>query len=185
MSFPAFAERLLIRLKGVVIGRCIAIALLLPSFLPGMAAACADGCSGTCEIGFQASGTFLDPAYVASAPAVSTPTLAALLAAGTPLALIDCRTADSLAGPRIPGAMVFLTGSKPEGMAERFPAKDILMILYDGGSSTEQIGVRKELSAVGFTNILQYPAGIPGWIAAGHPTVPAASDSLLSLQSAP
>lgn len=153
-------------------------------FIVSSASACDTGCSGTCSIVPPASGTYLDPAYVASSPAVTTPTLVSLLTAGAPLALIDCRPATSLAEPRIPGAMVFVSGWQYENIAACFPGKDILMILYDGGPVSVRAEARRQLSKAGFSNILQYPDGIRGWIEAGQTTIPTASDSLLGVPDA-
>lgn len=166
---------------GSGLARCCASLglLVLLAFSHGPASACETGCSGTCTISLSASGTYLDPTYIASAPVVSTPTLVSLLTAGAPVALIDCRAADALAEPRIPGSMVFVAGWNEDGIAGRFPSKDILMVLYDGGAISVRGEVRRLFSEAGFTNILQYPDGIQGWIAAGQPTVPTASDSFL------
>lgn len=164
------------RLRRRTIG---SILIYICGFAVGPVSACDTGCSGTCSISPPASGTYLDPAYVASSPAVTTPTLVSLLTAGAPVALIDCRPADALAEPRIPGSMVFVAGWQHENIAARFPGKDILMILYDGGAVNVRGEVRRHLSEAGFTNILQYPDGIRGWIEAGQTTIPTASDSLL------
>ncbi len=155
--------------------------LYISLFGAGPVLACDTGCSGTCSIALPASGTYLDPAYVASSPAVTTPTLVSLLTAGAPVALIDCRPADSLAEPRIPGAMVFVAGWNHGNIAARFPGKDILMILYDGGAVSVRGEARRQLSEAGFSNLLQYPDGIKGWTGAGQTTIPTASDSLLGV----
>lgn len=147
----------------------------------GLASACDTGCTGTCSIVPQASGTYLDPAYIASSPAVTTPTLVSLLTAGAPIALIDCRSADALAEPRIPGSLVFVAGWNHENIAGRFPGKDILVILYDGGAVSVRGEARRQLAEAGFSNILQYPDGIRGWIDAGQATIPTASDCLLGV----
>lgn len=142
---------------------------------------------GSCDVDDHSAfaiGTYADD-HVASEPAVSTTTLVSLITAGTPLALIDCRGSDDLAGPRIPGSMVFNTDSKTEDIARFFPAKDALIILYDGGSGTARIDVRKRLTEAGYVNVLHYPFGIQGWISAGCPTVPTASDSLIGFGETP
>jgi len=174
--------------KAVFMTRTIRTAVVWMLLLSAHVWACGPclipGSCGTDDHAADASGSYAHP-DVASEPAVSTPTLEALMLAGAPIALIDCRAAGSLAEPRIPGAMVFLAGSTPASVAERFPAKDMLMILYDGGSSTARVDVRKQLSDAGFTNILHYSDGIRGWTAAGHPTVPTASDSLIGFEGKP
>lgn len=159
----------------------VSVLLYITLFSVVAASACGTGCSGTCSIVPPASGTYLDPAYVASSPAVTTPTLVSLMTAGAPVALIDCRPADALAEPRIPGSMVFVAGWNHGNIAARFPGKDILMILYDGGAVSVRGEVRRQLSEAGFSNILQYPDGIQGWTGAGQTTIPTASDSLLGV----
>lgn len=166
------------RLPGRIFPGLLLLSLLLP---PAPVTACDAGCSGTCSIALPASGTYLDPSYVASSPAVTTPTLVSLVTAGAPVALIDCRPADALAEPRIPGSMVFVVGWNHGNIAARFPGKDMLMILYDGGLVSVRGEARRLLSEAGFSNILQYPDGIRGWTEAGQTTIPTASDSFLGV----
>jgi len=164
------------------------LSLILFLGVTAHAGACEGGCDGTsCGSASQplkaASGTVLDPAFVAE-PVVSTPTLVALLTAGTPLVLIDCRNTSCPGGPRIPGSRVVNTDSIPEHIETLFPARDAMMILYDGCSCGVRGVLRAALSKNGYTRIIDYPAGISGWVAAGRMTVETASDSFLVVQPA-
>ncbi|HEY9070617.1 MAG TPA: rhodanese-like domain-containing protein [Candidatus Ozemobacteraceae bacterium] len=143
--------------------------------------ACVGPCEGTCSSGTLtiATNSFLHPSYIASEPAISAPTLVALMTAGAPVFLADCRNASCLTGPRIPGALVVNLDGDPAAILKSFPAKQMMIILYDGCDCGCRRLLRKRLVAEGYVNLIDYPGGIRDWIAAGRAGVETQPDDII------
>ncbi|KAF1080889.1 MAG: hypothetical protein GQF41_2703 [Candidatus Rifleibacterium amylolyticum] len=140
-----------------------AILLLLLVAVAGSYArsfACVGNCpEGTCGL---ASVTFDIPRSV-----ISPDTLAILLKSGD-VCLIECRTAAQKSALKIPGALVVCDDVVIASMTGQLPAKDRLIIIYkgvEGGDIVEMIG---ELRKLGYMSILEFQAGIPGWLTYGY-----------------
>jgi len=122
--------------------------------------ACVGNCpEGTCGL---ASVTFDIPRSVISAD-----TLAILLKSGN-VSLIECRTACQQSTLKIPGALVVSDDAVIASMTGQLPEKDRLLIIYkgvEGGNIEEMIA---ELRKLGYMSILEFQAGIPGWLTYGY-----------------
>ncbi len=69
---------------------------------------------------------------------------------------------------KIPGALVVRDDVVIASMTGQLPAKDRLIIIYkgvEGGDIDEMIG---ELRKLGYMSILEFQAGIPGWLTYGY-----------------
>lgn len=100
---------------------------------------------------------------------VNTPTLATLIEKGVPMTLLDARTGEYDDGRRIPGAKALAPSATAEEAANAIPSKDALVVTYcanlqcPAGSK-----LAAQLKTLGYTNIIEYPHGIEGWVDAGH-----------------
>lgn len=112
------------------------------------------------------------PAKAAAKPEkaeLSTAALAALLKANTPAVILDARTAKWDDGRRIPGAKSLPVDAGAEKIKELLPKKDALVVTYCGSSKcplSKKLAHR--LGDLGYTNVVEYPEGIAGWVAAGQ-----------------
>jgi len=122
--------------------------------------ACVGNCpEGTCGL---ASVSFDIPRSVITAD-----TLAILLKSGN-VSLIECRSANQKNDLRIPGAMVIRDDVAIASMTEQLPARDRLLIIYpgvEGGNITLMV---QELRNAGFQSIVEFQAGIQGWLTYGY-----------------
>jgi len=121
------------------------------------------------------AGVKLDPAVKASLATgkeakISTVTLATLLRAGAPMVLLDARTGRFDDGRRIPGARSLSALSSAAEVAAVIPAKGTLVVTYCASlKCPASRHLAEHLRKLGYTNILEYPEGIAGWVAAGMP----------------
>ncbi len=95
----------------------------------------------------------------------------ALLDAGVPLRLIDCREADEYAFCRIEGAELVPLSTFAGEITARVPDRDALVILYC------HAGVRSAraadyMTAMGYTNVRSMRGGIEAWSLEVDPSVP-------------
>ncbi len=104
------------------------------------------------------------PAYAM----VDTATLAVLLRAGTPLLLLDARGQG--AERRLPGAVPLPVNSTARQVEQAVGEKGALLVTYCTNlhcrSSAELFEHLKNLK---YENVLHYPDGEAGWLAAGYP----------------
>lgn len=107
--------------------------------------------------------------FSVTAPAViSTETLQAMIAAKTPLVLLDARSGKYDDGKRIPGAKSLNASSKPAEIAQVIPDKDTLVVTYCSNFKCPASNALAEhLIELGYKNVLEYSAGIGGWVEAG------------------
>lgn len=106
-------------------------------------------------------------------PAVlTTGALKVLLAAGTPVTVLDARSGKGDDGVRIPGAQQLSPGAPKEKVAAVLKSKDQLVVTYCAsvkcGASRKLAG---HLTSLGYRNVLEYSEGIAGWVKAGNKTV--------------
>lgn len=100
---------------------------------------------------------------------VSTAGLAALLNAGTDLVLLDARSDRYDDGRRIPGAKQLTATQAGKGANQYIDDKDALVVAYCSNvKCPASAKLAKRLQKLGYTNVLKYPAGIDGWVEAGH-----------------
>ena len=99
---------------------------------------------------------------------VSTEALKTLLDAKTPLVLADARTGQYDDGRRIPGAIELSPTASAEEVAAALPAKDALIVTYCSNVKCQASPkLAAALKKLGYSNILEYSAGIAGWTEAG------------------
>jgi rhodanese-related sulfurtransferase len=109
---------------------------------------------------------------------INTAALDALLSAKTPLVLLDARSGKYDDGRRIPGAKSLNSKSSADAVASVIPAKDALVVTYCANvKCPASAKLAKHLIELGYTNILEYPEGIDGWVAAGKEVTKVSTDS--------
>jgi rhodanese-related sulfurtransferase len=91
------------------------------------------------------------------------------LDAGEAFTVVDVREDNEWARGRIPGAIHMGRGVIERDIEQRFPEKNVELVLYCGG------GYRSALSAdnlqkMGYTNVSSMDGGWRGWTEAGYPT---------------
>ena len=100
---------------------------------------------------------------------IDTHTLQVLLNSGTKLTVLDARSGKWDNGRRIPGAKSLAADATAKDAAKLIPSKDSLVIAY---CSSKKCPASAMLSAnlkkLGYTNILEYSAGIDGWTDHGN-----------------
>lgn len=124
------------------------------------AIACIGGCpEGTCSL---ASITFDIPKSVITAD-----TLAILLKSGN-ISLIECRSSRQQIDMSIPDAMVIRDDVAIASIAELLPARERLIVIYPGVEGGNIAAMINELRKLGFQSIVEFQAGVPGWLTYGY-----------------
>ncbi len=101
---------------------------------------------------------------------INTPGLKTLISSGVPLTILDARSGKWDDGKRLPGALSLNFESKPEEIAKVLPKKDSLVITYCSNlKCPASHKLYTHLKSLGYTNLIEYPEGIQGWIEAGNP----------------
>ena len=104
------------------------------------------------------------------AAVVNTLGLKTLIGSGVPLTVVDARSGKYDDGKRIPGALSLNSESKPEEVAKVLPNKEALIVTYCANlQCPASAALSKHLKSLGYTNLIEYPEGIQGWIEAGNP----------------
>jgi rhodanese-related sulfurtransferase len=102
------------------------------------------------------------------AATVSTASLKAMLDAKTPLILLDARTGQYDDGRRIPGAASLSPTASEAEITKVLPAKDALIVTYCSNVKCQASPkLAAALRKLGYTNVIEYSAGIAGWTEAG------------------
>ena len=84
------------------------------------------------------------------------------------MTILDARTGKFDDGRRIAGAQVLQDVSTPEEIAAIVPEKDALIVTYCVNlQCPASAALAARLRELGYRNVLEYPAGIEGWSAAG------------------
>jgi rhodanese-related sulfurtransferase len=135
-----------------------------------------------------AAGSLAVPAQAQQAAVIGTDGLA-LKMSGPPASwgftLVDARTAVEFSEAHIPGAVLVparLVGTK---LPEIVKDKASLVVFYcNGPNCTKTVKAAKAAVAAGYTNVLEYKEGLPGWGKSGRATegkpMPAVEVPLLS-----
>jgi len=116
-------------------------------------------------------------AAVAKAPVsrINTAGLKALLDAKVPVVLVDARYGKWDDGARIPGAVALKCKDcvgKPEAMQNFIKSKNQLIVTYCGAEQCPMSSMLAgKLRAAGYTNVIEYKAGLADWKKAGFKTV--------------
>lgn len=97
-----------------------------------------------------------------------------LLQSGVPVVVLDARSGKYDDGRRIPGAKSLTDQASAEAAAKLIPAKDALVVTYCSNPKCPASDrLAKHLQTLGYKNIVELPAGIQGWSAAGKPVAKA------------
>ena len=102
---------------------------------------------------------------------LGTEALKALLDAKTPIVVVDARTGKFDDGKRIPGAKTLSPEATEEEIAQTVgEVKSFHIVTYCAGPTCPASGkLAEKLRTLGYTNVMQYEAGMPGWETAGMP----------------
>lgn len=105
-----------------------------------------------------------------SVASVNTSGLKTLIDSGVAMTILDARSGKWDDGKRIPGALSLNSESKPEEIAKVLPNKEALIVTYCSNTKCPAShALYEHLKKHGYTNLLEYPEGIQGWIEAGNP----------------
>jgi len=100
---------------------------------------------------------------------ITTDELKALLDSSTPPIILDARSGKWDDGRRIPGAKSLDASASEEKIAELLPDKNATIVTYCGGvkcPASSQLSER--LKKLGYSNVIEYPEGIAGWVEKGN-----------------
>ena len=101
---------------------------------------------------------------------VDTHALATLLNAKAAVTLLDARSGKWDDGRRIPGAKGLSPAATAKEAAALIPSKDALVVTYCAGVKCPASRMlAATLKGLGYSNILESPAGIAGWAEHGNP----------------
>ena len=127
----------------------------------------AEGCAGgVCTMEQKADGKGCPVA--AKEAVVNTEGLSTLLQSKVPLKLFDARSGKYDDGQRIPGAQQLSANADEAVIAKAIPDKSGLVVTYCAGiKCPASKALADRLKKLGYTNVIEYPQGIAGWIAAG------------------
>jgi len=138
----------------------LAVGLTLAALMPAFA--CTGGCPGNgCTA--AASVTFAVPDS-----SISADTLAGLLKSGAPLQLVEYRARQQTRDISIPGAAIIYDDTPPASVAAALPASGSLIIVYPGIEGSQLASFVAELRHLGYQSIIEYPAGLHGWLTYGY-----------------
>ena len=100
---------------------------------------------------------------------LNTAALAALVRAKVPMTLVDARTSKWDDGKRIPGAKLLTFEATVGEVRSLLLYKNALIVTYCGGLTCPlSHKLASRLTELGYPNVIEYRAGISGWLAAGH-----------------
>lgn len=141
---------------------------VLAVLLAGCGTCCkTGGCpTGKCAMSGSCKSTV---AVQKAQPVIGTEALATLLRAKTPAAVLDARSGKFDDGQRIPGARSLNAGSTEAEIAQVLPDKGALVVTYCAGlkcPASHQLA--EKLVKLGYSNVVEYPEGIAGWLEAGN-----------------
>jgi rhodanese-related sulfurtransferase len=127
----------------------------------------AEGCGAaagaTCKAGVAPE------AKAVQAATINPAGLDALIKAGTAVVILDARSGKYDDGRRVPGAKSLTAKASAADVAKLVPAKDALIVTYCANPKCPASPLlAKHLQSLGYSNILEMPAGIDGWVAEGR-----------------
>lgn len=142
--------------REFILSAGLILAALIPAF------ACTGGCPGNgCTA--VASVTFAVPDS-----SISADTLAGLLKSGAPLQLVEYRTRNQTRDISIPGAVIVYDDMPPASFAAVLSASGSLTIVYPGIEGGQLASFVADLRTMGYQSIIEYPAGLHGWLTYGY-----------------
>lgn len=124
---------------------------------------------GSNQIYGDAIGSLIAPSTIEYGH-VDTKGLAALISSEVPLVILDARSYKWDDGKRIASAQGLFYTTTAEDAAAVIPSLDSLVVVYCTNSDCPaSMYLAKRLSELGYSNILEYEAGIEEWINSGYP----------------
>ncbi len=93
--------------------------------------------------------------------------VAARLANGENVALVDVREESEFAAGRLPGAKHVGKGVLERDIEKAFPDPHAEIVLYCGGGFRSVLSA-ESLGKMGYTNVISMDGGVRGWKEAGH-----------------
>lgn len=106
---------------------------------------------------------------------INTEGLKALLDAKASLVLLDARSGKWDDGKRIPGAKSLDAAATEDQVAAVIPSKDALVVTYCSNlKCPASRKLAEHLAGLGYSNVIEFPEGIGGWVEKGHAVVDAA-----------
>lgn len=150
----------------------------------GDAAKCADGagakcamdaapkCSagGACAMSGAAAAAVAPSEEAAETAEIGTEALHLLLHSGVAVTVLDARAGKWDDGKRLPGAKALAAADAASKASGLIPSTEGLVVTYCSNLECKASAkLAAALRAQGYENVIEYPAGIAGWIAAGHP----------------
>lgn len=142
--------------RELILAAGLALAALMPAF------ACTGGCPGN---GCTAAASVT---FAVSDSSISADTLAGLLKSGAPLQLVEYRARRQTREISIPGAAIIYDDTPPASFAAALPASGSLIIVYPGIEGSQIASFVTELRNLGYQSIIEYPAGLHGWLTYGY-----------------
>lgn len=137
----------------------------------GKAAGDATCPSGACGLKAAPMGDGNATVAGAKQAVLNTAALSALLRAKTPVTILDARAGKWDDGKRIPGAKTVNASSSADEIAAAAPDKAALVVTYCSNLQCPASGkLAEKLRTLGYSNVMEYPEGIAGWIAGGNET---------------
>ncbi len=100
---------------------------------------------------------------------VNTATMMALVSSKTKMVILDARAGKWDDGKRIPGAKQLAHDASKSAIKKAVGKnKEMLIITYCGGPQCPLSNkLAERLNKMGYTNVIEYPEGMPGWLEAG------------------
>ncbi len=99
---------------------------------------------------------------------VNTEGLAALIQSKVPIKILDARSGKYDDGQRIPGAQQLSADADAAIIAKALPEKSALIVTYCAGvKCPASKALADRLKKDGYSNVIEYPQGIAGWLEAG------------------
>jgi len=106
-----------------------------------------------------------------ASPATINPAgLDALLKAKVPVLVLDARSGQYDDGRRVPGARSLTAKASAEDVAAVAPDKNALIVTYCSNlKCPASAALTKHLGSLGYSNVVEMPEGIEGWVVGGRP----------------
>ena len=132
---------------------------------------CTDCKAGQCDKAkcIKTTTTAAATTVVEKTATISTEALTVLVKTGSVPVILDARSGKYDDGRRIPGAKSLTDQATAAEAAALIPTKAALVVTYCASlKCPASAGLAAHLRELGYTNIIEYPAGIAGWTEAGN-----------------
>ncbi|HCE47001.1 MAG TPA: hypothetical protein DET40_25925 [Lentisphaeria bacterium] len=121
-----------------------------------------------CNCPFFCGGAKAEAKVPEGVKAITTAELQKIVADKSAL-IFDARTGKYDTGERVPGAKTLSAANTADEIAKAIPDKNAAVVTYCANTACPASGdLAGTLKKMGYTNIMEYPEGIEGWIKAGN-----------------